>query len=297
MRAAWRSLAATVAVMFLVLAATAWAGPDRAGILLLAHGGHGQHAPVSVWNANVEQLARSLDARRPTEVAFGMADPQTIQAAVDRLERRGVTRIAVVPLFVSSHSPIIGNFRYILGLQPALARTTRLRHLDRVSGAAEFRFAGAMDAHPLVSEILLERALAVSADPSATTVILIAHGPNDDEENQLWLRDMEAHSRFLRERGGFRDVAVLTLRSDAPAAVKAEARGVFRQRVAEAARSGAVVVVPLLLSAGGIEAEVEADLAGLTYRFAEPLMPHPNIDRWVQEQTAALLEGSARPAQ
>lgn len=284
--------------MLLLLPATAWAGQDGAGILLLAHGahahgGHGQHAPASVWNRNVEQLARSLDAQRPTEVAFGMADPVAIQAAVDRLARRGITRIAVVPLFVSSHSPIIGNSRYILGLQPTLAKTTRLRHLDRLSSAAQFRFGGAMDAHPLISEILLERALAVTADPSATSVVLIAHGPNDDEENRLWLRDMDAHSRFLRERGRFRDVAVLTHRNDAPAAVKAEARAAFRRRVAEAAGSGAVVVVPLLLSAGGIEAEVEADLAGLTYRFAQPLMPHPNIERWVRAQADAQLERSA----
>ncbi len=295
-----RRLAAAIVAMLLVLQGAAWAGQHGAGILLLAHGahaGHGQHAPVGVWNQNVEQLARSLDARRPTEVAFGMADPVAIQAAVNRLERRGISRVAVVPLFVSSHSPIIGNFRYILGLQPTLARTTRLRHLDRVSSAAEFRFAGAMDAHPLISEILLERALAATADPSATTVVLIAHGPNDDEENRLWLRDMNAHSRFLRERGGFRDVTVLTHRNDAPTAVKAEARAAFRQRVAEAARAGTAVVVPLLLSAGGIEAEVEADLNGLAYRFAQPLMPHPTLERWVEAQAAALLERSARAAE
>jgi hypothetical protein len=75
--------------------------------------------------------------------------------------------------------------------------------------------------------------------------------------------------------------------------VKAAARAVFRQRVAEAARAGTAVVVPLLLSAGGIEAEVDADLAGLAYRFAQPLMPHPNVQRWVEEQAAALLERSA----
>lgn len=290
-----RYLAGTAAAMLLALAPGAWAAENRGGILLLAHGahahhGHGSAAPASVWNANVEQLARRLDARRPTEVAFGMADPQSIQAAVDRLERRGIREIAVVPLFVSSHSPIIGNFRYILGLQAGLAKTTRLRHLDRVTSSARFRFAGAMDAHPLVSEILLERALAVTTTPSATSVVLIAHGPNDDEENRRWLRDMETHSQFLRARGGFRSVTVLTHRNDAPAPVKAAARAAFRQQVAEAAQHGAVVVVPLLLSAGGIEAEVEADLAGLAYRFAQPLMPHPNVGRWVDVRAEALLE-------
>lgn len=182
-----RILAAMAAAALLAFSGLARAEESRPGILLLAHGahahpGHGRHSAARLWNANVEQLARGLDRQRPTEVAFGMADPRSIQAAVDRLERREITEIAVIPLFISSHSPIIGNFRYVLGLQAELARTTRLRHLDRVSSRTTFRFGAAMDAHPLVSEILLERALAVTTDPAATSVVLIAHGPNDDGE-------------------------------------------------------------------------------------------------------------------
>lgn len=281
----------------LALADTA-PSPERQerGILLLAHGshsshggGHGQHGAPSVWNQNVERLAQHLDAKRPTELAFGMADPETIQAAVERLEARGVHDIAVVPLFVSSHSPIIGNFRYILRLQPELAKTTSLRHLDRIESTAHFRFAGAMDAHPLVSEILLERARAVTDDAHAGSVTLIAHGPNDEEENRLWLRDMETHAEYLRRHGGFRSVTFLTHRNDAPAEVKARAREEFRDRVAAANREGTALVVPLLLSAGGIEAQVKADLDGLPHRFAEPLMPHANLERWVETMADALF--------
>jgi hypothetical protein len=65
--------------------------------------------------------------------------------------------------------------------------------------------------------------------------------------------------------------------------------------VAEAGRTGTVVVVPVLLSAGGIEAQLEADLERLAYRFAQALMPHPNIERWVEAQVAALVENAARP--
>jgi sirohydrochlorin ferrochelatase len=290
----------------------------RAGVLLLAHGshaappssgqaaashaghaaardaphaaaGHGHHSTSGLWNRNVEEVARELGRRFPTEVAFGMADPQSIQAAAQRLEAQGVQDIAVVPLFVSSHSPIIGNSRYILRLQPELAKTTRLRHLDRVNSTAQFRFASAMDGHAFISEILLDRARALAGSPAQATVVLVAHGPNDEEENRLWLQDMQSHARFLRQRGGFREVKALTHRNDAPAPVKAAARAAFRKAVADAARQGEVIVVPLLLSAGGIEREVEGDLRGLTYRFARPLMPHPNIARWAEAQAEALL--------
>lgn len=285
-----------VAALALITALTARAGdPEQPqGLLLLAHGAHvhGGQAVANPWNDNVEQLARDLDRHLPTEVAFGMADPESIQQAVERLEGRSAEDIAVVPLFVSSHSPIIGNSRYILGLQPELARTTNLKHLDRVVSTAHFRFSGAMDAHPLISEILLERARAVTSDPARTHVILIAHGPNDDGENRLWLRDMEIHARYLREHGGFRDVSVLTHRNDAPPAVKTEARKAFRQQVTQAGQQGFAVVVPVLLSAGGIEREVQADLDGLDFRFAQPLMPHPNIGRWAETMALELFSVS-----
>lgn len=292
--------ASTLAALLFALAALmplAAAAEARHGLLLLAHGSHAAHAhgekaPRNVWNDNVEQLAAHLDARVPTEIAFGMADPDTMQAAIDRLQRRGVDDIAVVPLFVSSHSPIIGNFRYILGLQPELAKTSMLRELARVHSDARFRFAGAMDAHPLISEILLERTLAVTDDPIATGVILIAHGPNDEDENRLWLRDMESHAAFLHEQGGFRTIRFLTHRNDASPEVKAKAREELRQRVAEAAQDGTAVVVPVLLSAGGIEAQIEADLEGLSHRFARPLMPHPNIERWVESRGRELFAAS-----
>lgn len=292
------ALAATL-VALTTLVPLAVPAEGRHGLLLLAHGSHAAHAghdgaepPRNVWNDNVEQLAAHLDARLPTEVAFGMADPDTMQAAIDRLQERGIDDIAVVPLFVSSHSPIIGNFRYILGLQPELAKTSMLRELARVHSDAHFRFAGAMDAHPLISEILLERTLAVTDDPAATGVILIAHGPNDEDENRLWLRDMETHAAFLREQGGFRTVRFLTHRNDASPEVKDKAREELRQRVAEAARDGTAVVVPVLLSAGGIEPQIEADLEGLHHRFARPLMPHPNIERWVEASRTELFAAS-----
>jgi sirohydrochlorin cobaltochelatase len=295
-----------VLLALLLSVAVAALGPPHAqaeqrmtGVLLLAHGSHRSHGAAhghhqaDEWNGNVEELVRHLDRRRPTEVAFGMADPSSIQAAVERLEARGVTRITAVPLFVSSHSPIIGNFRYVLGLQDSLASTTRIKHLDRIRSRADIAFVGAMDAHPLVGEILLERALGVGTDPAGTSVILIAHGPNDEGENRLWLRDMEVHAATLRERGGFRHVGVLTHRNDAPPEVKAEARATFREQVERASEMGVALVIPLLLSSGGIERQVEADLAGLPYVFTRPLMPHPNIELWVEAMVEA-SEGEPR---
>jgi sirohydrochlorin ferrochelatase len=223
----------------------------------------------------------------PTEVAFGMAETPAMQDAVDRLQKRGVTRIAAIPLFISSHSPIIGNFRYILGLQDTLGTRTRLKHLDRVRSTAKFQFSGAMDGDPLISEILYDRAKAISKDPAKTNLVIIGHGPNDEEDNKLWLKDMEQHAAYLKQKG-FRTVEVLTHRNDAPPEIKQAAKAAFRQRVEAAGRDGETVVVPLLMSAGGIEKEVEGDLEGLKFSFGKPLAPHPNLQRWVEARFQAL---------
>lgn len=286
------------------LSALAIAGPpsavlasETAGILLLAHGthaggtnhnhgGHTNHLPTppkaNPWHDNIDDIARALNAAKiPTEVAFGMAETPALQDAVDRLQKRGVTRIAAIPLFISSHSPIIGNFRYILGLQDKPAGRTALKNIPRVKSTAKFVMCDALDADPLVSEILFDRAKAISKDPAKTNVVVIAHGPNDEEDNRMWLKDMEKHAAFLKQKG-FRTVEVLTHRNDAPKEVKAAAKAAFRARVEVAGRDGETVVVPLLMSAGGIEKEVEGDLEGLKFTFGKPLAPHANLQRWVE---------------
>lgn len=272
------------------------------GILLLAHGQHGpaghgagvgheHHAAPNPWNENVEKVVAVLDPKYPTEVAFGMAEAPSIQAAIERLEKRGVTRIAAVPLFVSSHSPIIGNTRYILGLQDTLAKYTSLKSLPRAKMSAKAAMSPALDAHPLVSGILLDRARALTTKPDETAIVLIAHGPNAEEENKLWLKEMATHAAFLRDKGGYRAVEVLTHRNDADDATKNKARDEFRARVSQNGKTSNVVVVPLLMSVGGIEQEVEGDLEGIPHDFAAPLLPHPNIARWVEAEAQGLWKG------
>ena len=251
---------------------------------------HDHHAAPDSWNDNITAIARDLDKRIPTEVAFGMAETLAMQDAINRLEKRGVTRIVAIPLYISSHSPIIGNFRYILGLQEAPGSRTVVSKIDRVQSKARFVFSGALDADPMVSEILNEWARPMSPDAAKTNLVIIAHGPNDEEDNVLWLADIEKHAAYLKAKG-FRSVEVLTHRNDAPKEIKDVARAAFRARVEAAGRDGTNVVVPLLMSEGGIEDEVEGDLKGLKFVFAKPLAPHPNLARWAEARYRALSSG------
>jgi sirohydrochlorin ferrochelatase len=278
-----------------------------AGILLLAHGGSAD------WNARVLELARRVDQTQPVEVAFGMATRRNIQAAVDRLTARGVSEIVAVPLFVSSWSSIVTSTEYLLGLRAeapsALAQYAKMDHPDPVVSPADAlhadhdaqpavlgttpvstkvpirRVTAALNDHRLVAQILATCTRSISRHPSQEAVLIVAHGPGSDAENQRWLADMRSLAEQIGRVERFAAIDYITVRDDAPAAVRdaatAELRAVVAKRTAEGRR---VLIVPLLLSFGGIERGIAARLDGLAYTMTDAaLMPDDRLIAWVLE--------------
>ena len=272
---------------------------EAQGILLLAHGGRGE------WNETVLELASEVDSRRPVEVAFGMANKRTIQDAVDRLAQRNVTEIVAVPLFISSHSSVIRATEYLLGHRdeapPQLEAFGRMAARRRTSGSTSDRaidwttpiettvpisMATALDDHALVAEILLSRALDVSERPEEEVVVLVAHGPASEADNRLWLENMrvlvgrmDPHTRFSR-------IEYLTVRDDASDPIRDQATTELRAVVEGVVQEGkSTLIVPLLLSYGGIEVGIRERLEGLTYRMArQALLPDERLSEWVLMQ-------------
>lgn len=65
----------------------------------------------------------------PVEFSRGMANYVTLQQGIKRLEEQGVNHIVAVPLFISSHSPIIRQNEYLFGMRDSLAdRAMPLMH-------------------------------------------------------------------------------------------------------------------------------------------------------------------------
>lgn len=289
-------------VLGMLMARTSYADP---GILLLAHGGSAE------WNARVTALAAQVDRTRPTEVAFGMATRANIQAAVDHLAARGVSQIDAVPLFVSSWSSVITSTEYLLGLRAevpaALAAYAKMNHSqptvipgsDAVSAGHEvhtaadatspvkspvpIRITRALNNHPIVAEILASRARSISRNQAEEAVVIVAHGPNGDDQNRRWLADMASLAERITTAEKFASIDHLTLHDDAPKAVRDQATAELRQLVAKRAQEGRrVLIVPLLVSFGGIERGLRERLGGLTYTMADAgLMPDDRLVTWV----------------
>ena len=87
----------------------------------------------------------------------------------------------------------------------------------------------------------------------------------------------------------FATIEYLTLRDDAPrpvrAAATAQLRGIVQRELATGRRA---LIVPLLISFGGIERGLRERLDGLSYTMAEAaLMPDDRLATWVQTVATA----------
>jgi sirohydrochlorin ferrochelatase len=275
--------------------------PTKTGVLLLAHGGSKE------WNDRVGDVARSVDRSQPTEVAFGMASRATIQAALDKLKARGVTNVVAVPLFVSSWSSVITSTEYLLGVRakapPELKLFAKMDHsapgaaaepgdhaghamadpASPVSASVPIRITPAFNRHALIGEVLVDRARGLSKVPAAEAVILLAHGPVPDDDNRLWLADMAVLADHVKVAVPFASVEYMTVRDDAGPAMREVATQELRGKVEAQQRAGRrVLIVPHVMSFGGIEQGMRKRLEGLEYTMAEQgLIPDDRIVQWV----------------
>lgn len=277
----------------------------KPGILVMAHGG----APE--WDRAVAAAVEPVKARIPTALAMGMADPTTLQAALDSLRGQGVETVAVVRLFLSGES-FLHDTEFYLGLREDAPAVTMMmmmqghgghggghgahetgppRRLD-LPGPVLMEMRGLSDM-PLTAGIVADRARGASRDPAGESVIVVAHGMGDEGENQRVLDNMRASVEALRA-AGFREAHAATLREDWPDA-RAQAQEEIRAWVASRAERGdRVIVVPFRVFGFGGYAEV---LEGLDYVPTEGLLPHALVSRWIEESAGSLFcaEGVANP--
>ena len=186
------------------------------GLMVMAHGGSDQ------WNAAVEAAVMPMMDEFPVAIAFGMANPVTMKAAVTELEEQHVSCIAVVRLFMSAHS-FLHQTEYILGLRayPPAFFISYGGHENRGSTPTPLDLSmnvrisetALLDA-PAMGGILAAHALALSDSSGTESVLIIAHGSGDDPVNAEWIQKLDLLADSVRSTGLFRAVAVHSLRED-----------------------------------------------------------------------------------
>lgn len=293
----------TATLMALALNSSVLAQEDF-GVLVMAHGG------IDEWEQGVLDTVSPLQEKYPLEVAFGMADAYSLQEAVTRLENQGVRDIAVVRLFISGES-WYERTSQILGLQEgAPARpvpssmsdhhSAQEGHGDmgeapshrmefwQLSSQSDFLLSdeGLADAEEM-KQVLLERAQHLSQKPALEDILILAHGPEDDEENARWIEAITERAQPILEHG-FNQVKVTTLREDWKDK-RVAAEQLVRDYVSTANAEGrTAIVIPYRVHGFGPYAEV---LEGLDYKADEQgLIPHQGVSDWIDSQALMLKE-------
>ncbi len=278
---------------------------ESIGVLILAHGGSEE------WNMLVKQAIDPIKYDYYTEIAFGMANPYTMQKAISKLEDLGVKKIVVVQLFISSFSFIPRQNEYLLGLRESMSQPpivmshgvhSTMDHSNHrvkedpwkhpsesfpmLSFSSEIILTDPLNDHTLVAEILLENANKISIDKSKEILLLVGHGPMKEEDNTQWVLRMESlASRIqssLPNKERFKMVYSITVRDDADVEIYNQAKEQLRMLVRQSSVNNRVLVVPLLLSTGGIEQGIIDRIEGLDYSLSkQALLPNPKINEFI----------------
>lgn len=286
------ALAATLAAAGQSPAAHASA-PETAGVVLIAHGSD------ETWNARVHAVVEQVRRTLPAEPAFLMGIPdQTPQQAYDKLVASGVEQVVVVPLFVSSFSAHAEQVRFIGGLRDDYPHAEHMK-LTQISGpAAVAGVAGAMDDHPIVADILADRARALSSDPAHEAVVIVAHGPNADDDAVRWHDTIERLGKQILAKVPFATVDVRLLRDDAPKPVKDKALAELRESVSTLGARQRVIVIPLLVAPGRVANQIPGVLEGLEFAWeGRTLLPDDRMADWVVAQAQGVLGSSSASLQ
>ena len=271
------------------------AADEPLGVLVVAHGS------TAAWNANVEAAVTIIQQHTPSTAAYLMgAKNRTPQEAYDELVAAGVQRIVIVPLLVSSYSSHYEQVRFIGRLRDDYPGSAWMS-LTQLHGPAEvIGVTPALDAHPILADILSDRARALSRDPSQESLVIVAHGPNGTADADRWIGVIRELGIQIQSRVPFREVDARLLRDDAPKPVNDQALAELRDAVASRAASGRVVIVPLLLGSGRVVDQIPHVLTGLDYRWdGRPVLPDSRIADWVMsqvERVSAQQDAASRPS-
>ena len=244
---------------------------DEIGIVFMPHGSDYN------WNETMRESIRPLTEKYKVEYAFSMADPMIVKRAIEKLEERGCRAIVVLRVF-SLEASFRDKTDYMLGLKDRVKNPPM-----RISSKSVMVALGGVEDHPLLAEALYDRAMALSRKPGKETVILLAHGTDDDDRNRNWLDNLGSLAEQIRKNGGsgFRNIKYHTWREDWPDK-REKAVEVIRKMIKEAISDGGTAIVVPARTAG--RGHGDKFLDDLDFLYAEGFAPHPNFIRWVEEK-------------
>jgi len=255
------------------------------GVLILAHGFRTRGDRI--FRDRLQPLAGG----NPTALALGMSMMMSdhIQYAVSDLEKAGTKKIVVVPVVSNRYNSLMRQWEYIFGQTAEPAYTA----VPLVKSEAQLVMTAPPEDHPLIVGALIDHAREISTNPDEEFLLLVAHGPESAEDNDVVLGLLNRLAGAVNDELEFSGFGVASLQDDAPKDVRAANVAAMRGLVESATAEGKrVLVITNLLGARVVQGELRKDLRDLDYTFnAKGIVEHDNFIRWIEasvEEAAAL---------
>jgi len=274
----------------LIIACSFAAQKDTMGVIIISHG-----APIPEWNQKVMNLIASVKSPYPIEPAFLDYDKErTLEKAVRRLEAKGINNILIVHLSPTSYSNHHEEIRYLVGLRKDLGVYTEMTETP-IKSTSRFAVSPGMDEHPLIVAALSEYTRELSQEPTKESLILVGHGPVEEVENIMWIRQLKRIGKEITKTLNFQEVVCMNLRSDAADLVREQAHEDLREAGQRLSKQGRVIVVISSLGTFMLQQEVKNIMKGVPSLAIsnKGLMSHPNTVRWIE---ATIQNGMNQPA-
>lgn len=165
---------------------------------------------------------------------------QTEDEAIRRLEAEGVKKVVIVPMYLNTDVSTVDVIKWVIGCKveghpeqsdylgdlvecPGEydAQNDFCSHMGAIHrrfkpfSDMQFIATRAIDYHPDISKVLLERAQEFSTHPSHEVILLVGHGDGDDAIDQDYRNNVMAkYANDVKGMGGFYDVQYGTIRED-----------------------------------------------------------------------------------
>ena len=258
------------------------------GVLILCHG------VGELGDRMFKENVMALGQVRPTTIGFGMAmmTSSPLQKAVDDLVAKGAKKIVLVPTVPTIHNSLFRQWAYTFGLSDEASYLP----VPPIQTEAEIIMADAYNDSPLLTDVLFDYAKEISTNPSNEVVVIVAHGPEDYEDNIPDLANLDIHANRLKEMDDFVDVKAINLQDDAFAPIRAANVKQLRKWVQAAERRGQdVIVLGYVLESHGLQPKIQEDLRGLKFTFnTKGLIEHEKMQQWIADTVDSALARTAQ---
>ena len=256
---------------------------QETGALLLAHG-YGEEGDLDFHNSMTD-----ISSQHITTLSLGMSmmTSKHIECALSEIRQNGAKKIYIVPISSTPHNTLVQQWEYIFGLRNDHAYT-KVKSVQ----ADDVVFLDPISDHRIAKKIVLDYAKEISVDPKNEIVVIIAHGPVGETDNELELELMKNLAAYVRDQGKFNTVRPFTLQDDAPKEIRDRNVKQIKEFMENATLEGKkVLMVSNLMSGKGIQRKINEDFSGLNYKFnSKGFLTHPLFKEWILQS----IESSER---